>query len=235
MNKSPFQFKQFSVAQNNCGMKVNTDGVLLGAWCDSSDANMILDIGTGTGVIALMMAQKNRTAQIHAIDIDQHACQQAKENFERSAWNGRLTALCTSLQNYNSTTRYDIIISNPPYFIDDQKNDSHQKNVARHSVALSYSDLTSGISRLLDDNGKAFLVLPAFNFSLFQNIAAVHKLFITRHTEVIALDGKAPYLVLLQLQYAKRIFTKTQITIQDSTRVFSVEYKAITKDFYLKF
>ena len=215
-------------------MKVNTDGVLLGAWADVGYAKNILDIGTGTGVIALMMAQKNPAAQIDAIDIDHDAWLQATENFDLYGTH-RLKACHTSLQNFEPGIHYDAIISNPPYFIDDYKTESHQKNIAKHSIALSYAHLLSGIAKLLNDTGKAFIVLPAFNLAPFEKEAAPHLLYITVVTEVIAVEGKPPYLALLQLERAAKDFSKTTITIQDPGGNFTEQYKELTKDFYLKF
>ena len=216
-------------------MKVNTDGVLLGAWQQPANARHILDIGTGTGVIALMMAQKNPDAIIHAVDIDIDAYQQATENFEQSRWKDRLSAFHTSLQNYQPNIQYDLIISNPPYFINDFKTDSRKKNIARHSIELSYQDLLKGISRLLAINGKALIVLPIFNFHLFKTEAALNGLFTTCCTEVIAVSGKSPYLALLQLERSQIPYSRTTLTIQNEAGNFTAAYKSLSKDFYLKF
>lgn len=230
-----FRFKQFSVVQTKCAMKVNTDGVLLGAWADVSSAKSILDMGTGTGVIALMTAQKNAVADIHAIDIDQDAYLQSKENFEQSNWSRRLTSFHIALQSFEPGVKYDVIISNPPYFIDDHKTASHQKNVAKHSVALSYEELLKGIARLLSRDGKAFLVLPVFNLPVLETIAEGYNLFVVQCTEVTAVAGKPPYLFLLQIERDKKNFGKSRITIQDTLGDFTGEYKMLTRDFYLKF
>jgi tRNA1Val (adenine37-N6)-methyltransferase len=235
MSSVPFQFKQFAVAQNKCAMKVNTDGVLLGAWIDVSNAKQILDIGTGTGVIALMMAQKNLDAKVDAIDIDADAFLQAKENFGQSIWSNRLTAFHSSLQNFQASRVYDVIISNPPYFVDDTKTDNRKRNVARHSIELSYADLLLGVSRLLSDGGKFFVVLPAFNLALFETEAASHFLFIKQLTEVVAVEGKAPYLILIQLEWQRNPYSKNGIVIQNTNGDFTNEYRMLTKDFYLKF
>lgn len=252
-----FRFKQFAVAQNNCAMKVNTDGVLLGAWVEVSEAKHILDIGTGTGVIALMLAQKNSHAVIDAIDIDKDAYSQSKENFEQSPWSNSLTAIHSSLQNYKGTLAvypplvevasgsardeggsnvyYDSIISNPPYFIDDFKADNSQKNIAKHSTALTYQELLKGINRLLSKTGKAFLVIPVFNVQLIQTLAAEENLYITKFTEVTAVAGKNPYLALMELGRKKEEYIKSSLVIQDTQGNFTEEYKHLTKDFYLKF
>ena len=235
MNKPPFRFKQFSVAQGKCAMKVNTDGVLLGAWADMDGAKTILDIGTGTGVIALMMAQRNGAAIIDAIDIDRDAFTQSGENFLNSLWSQRLYAHHISLQDYFPQKKYDLIISNPPYFVDDFKTEDRQRNIAKHSISLSYQELISGISRLLSDTGSASLVLPAFNLPLFKSLALEEKLFVVKLTEVIAVEGKPPYLVLIKLGRQQMEYSKYNIVIQNEAGAFTNEYKALTKEFYLKF
>jgi len=246
-----FRFKQFSVQQNKCAMKVNTDGVLLGAWANVSEAKSILDIGSGTGVIALMLAQKNTEAIVDAIDIDEYAYEQAKENFEHSKWNNRLNAFHSSLQNFAVSPPlaevarafqrdgggciYDIVISNPPYFVDDLKTGNQQKDLAKHSTALTYEELLSGINLLLQETGKAFLVIPIFNVPLIEAIGEKENLFISKLAEVIAVTGKNPYLVLLQLEREKKEPVKETITIQDADCNFTAQYKQLTKEFYLKF
>ena len=235
MGNTSFQFKQFTVEQCKAAMKVNTDGVLLGAWADVAQSTNILDIGTGTGVIALMLAQKNLSATIDAIDLDRDAFLQAKENFERSGWHQRLKAIQCSLQNYAIERRYDIIISNPPYFIDDFKTSNEQKNIAKHSTALTYEELIIGISRLLSDYGKVFLSIPVFNVERMQRIASQQNLFSIKLTEIIAVEGKLPYLALMQLARQQQVLSKSTITIKDGKGDFTSEYMELTKDFYLKF
>jgi tRNA1Val (adenine37-N6)-methyltransferase len=235
MQDQLFRFKQFSVAQDKCAMKVNTDGVLLGAWANIDEAENILDIGTGTGVIALMMAQKNLSAHIDAIDAEPNACEQAKGNFSGSLWAERLHCYHTSLQDFGTDKKYDIIISNPPYFVNDFKTEDHRRNIAKHSVSLSYTDLIAGISRLLTRSGRALLVLPSFNISRFESFLSIGNLFITKRTEVSAVQGKAPYLALLEVGRKQLSFTKNSIVIQHTGGSFTDEYMLLTRDFYLKF
>jgi len=230
-----FRFKQFTVAQDKCAMKVNTDGVLLGVWADVTGVKTILDIGTGTGVIALMMAQKNSEAIIDAIDVVEDAYKQAKENFEQSPWSNRLTCVHSSLQDFSPDKKCDVIISNPPYFVDDFKTDNHQRNIAKHSTALTYPELLKGINRLLSSNGKAFLVIPVFNLQLVETLAEEENLFISKIVEVTAVTGKKPYLALMELVRYKEEVMKASIVIQDAIGNFTEEYKHLTKDFYLKF
>ena len=132
-----FSFKQFTVYHDRCAMKVGTDGVLLGAWTDVSGARDILDIGTGTGLIALMLAQRSE-AHIVAVDIDEDAVKQAKENVEKSPWPGRIEVERHDICCFNSDIRYDVIVSNPPYFFNSLKCPDGQRNIARHTVGLNF-------------------------------------------------------------------------------------------------
>ncbi|MCX6200109.1 MAG: methyltransferase [Bacteroidetes bacterium] len=235
MGQNIFHFKQFSVMQDKCAMKVNTDGVLLGAWASGRGAARILDIGTGTGVIALMMAQQNTGAKITAIDIDENAYLQAKENFAASLWNKNLDAQHIEFQKFSSENKFDIIISNPPYFIQDYKIEDEARNIARHSTALSYNELLEGINRLLSNQGKAFLIIPIFNLPLLQTKAEGLELYLTKLTEVTAVEGKLPYVVLIQLERERREVVKSQLLIQKANAEFTEEYKELTKEYYLKF
>jgi tRNA1Val (adenine37-N6)-methyltransferase len=236
-----FRFKQFSVAHDKCAMKVNTDGVLLGAWASSNQsdfsltAGQILDIGTGTGVIALMMAQQFHNAKVDAIDIDEGAYLQAKENFEQSMWNERLKAFHSPLQTYQPDKQCEIIVSNPPYFIDDLKTTSEKKNLAKHSTGLSYEELANGVETLLEPKGKVFIALPFFNLELVKQIFIKRDLFVERFTAVRAVAGKNPYLALIQLQRQQTEPAKDEIVIQNNAGNFTEQYRALTKDFYLKF
>lgn len=223
------------MVQNKCAMKVNTDGVLLGAWTNAENATSILDIGTGTGVIALMMAQKNSTAIIDAIDIDEDSYLQAQENFRNASRSERLNAYCNALQNFNPSKKYDLIISNPPYFRNDLKTSNAQKNIAKHSAALSYEELLSGINRLLSEDGKAFLVIPSFNYNVLTSIAEKENLFIVNALEVIAVKDKNPYLILVELRRTLQTIIKNSIVIKDTEGNFTPEYIKLTKEFYLKF
>ncbi len=216
-------------------MKVHTDGVLLGAWAAISASKLILDIGTGTGVIALQLAQRNEQAMIDAIDIDEAACAQASENFAQSNWHSRLRVMHTSLQQMQEDKKYDAMVSNPPYFINDLKANSPTKNVAKHGVALSYQELLIGINRLLTARGKAFIAIPQFNLSVIANIARQQQLYITQRAEVIAVSGKSPYLALVQLERTEKEVPVSVIQIQDEQGNYTPQYKQLTKDFYLKF
>lgn len=215
-------------------MKVNTDGALLGAWTNADGAKRILDIGTGTGTIALMLAQKNLIANVDAIDISEPAYILAKQNFRNSAWYERLNVFHVSLQDFSASSCYDVIVSNPPYFINDLKAPNQEKNIARHTIELSYEELIFGISRLLSNDGKAFLVIPIFNVPLLESIANLQNIFITKTTEVVSVSGKAPFITLLQLEKKHTETTKNTLEIQAADGSYSKEFAELLKDFYLK-
>ncbi|MBK8658237.1 MAG: methyltransferase [Bacteroidetes bacterium] len=238
MTQVPFRFKQFDVAQHLCSMRVNTDGVLLGAWaCFRVDdsCHRALDIGTGSGVIGLMLAQCTRNVRIDAIDIDELSSKQADMNFANSDWRDRLNAYHTSLQLFLPEYQYDLIVSNPPYFVDDLKSDDSRKNLARHGVALSYPDLLKGCYRLLSESGSCYIVIPDSNAMMLQAIALEQKLFVNEILSVSAIQDKAPYLSIFQLQKFEKPVVKSTLYIQSRDGQFSEEYVSLTKSFYLKF
>lgn len=245
MKIAPFRFKQFTVAHDKCAMKVNTDGVLLGAWVAwrltagkpavelHHVPKQILDIGTGTGVLALMLAQNFHQSVVDAIDIDEAAYLQASENFEASNWRSTLKAHHSPLQNFFPEKKYNIIISNPPYFVNDLKGIIEQKNIAKHTITLNYEELILNCTRLLNEQGKLFLSIPAFNVELIQSLAQKQTLFITQKTLVKSIEGKEPYLSLLCLEATKKDATEESITIQQLSGGFTNEYKMLTGDYYL--
>lgn len=234
-NNQPFRFKQFEVYQQYKGLKVNTDGVLLGAWADLSGAKTILDIGTGTGVIALMLAQRNSSAIVDAIDIDRGAFLQANENFAKSPWKERLTAYHTSLQTFSPNKTYDCIVSNPPYFKNSYQSPKKQINVAKHNIEMNYTDLLEGIKRLLTENGHAFTIIPFPNISMLSAEAKSFDLYITRQCDVNSTPDKPPYVSLLGISKMQKQFVIEQLTIQSAESIFTNEYKKLTVDFYLNF
>ena len=165
MANSWFKFKQFTIHQNDTAMKVGTDGVLLGAWTKiKTDTQNILDIGTGTGLIALMLAQKTlSSSQIDAVELDQLAYQQAKENFKLSNWSQKLQAINQSIQEFtiNTSKKYDLIISNPPFFRNSFASKNTQRQIARHTDSLSYDDLLYSVKKILLDDGIFQLSFPS--------------------------------------------------------------------------
>ncbi len=215
-------------------MKVNTDGVLLGAWANVGEAKTVLDIGTGTGVIALMLAQKNANAKIDAIEIDEKASEEARENAEKSPFFARISVFNSALQNFVSETKYDVIISNPPYFVDDLKPENQNKLGAKHAVSLSYEELIFHAEKLLSENGKIIVEVPIFNAGLLQECAQMSKLLLTEICHVKARTDKPFYLALLGFERTEKLLHETEITIQNPDNSFTKEYVELTKGFYLK-
>lgn len=234
-----FQFKQFRIVQERSAMKVGMDGVLLGSWTDASKAKRILDIGTGTGLIALMMAQKNSTAQIDAIEIDQEALNEAILNFQQSPWNDRIWVECSSFQDFAEQTdwKYDMIVSNPPFFAEDGLKAPVQKRAqARHSDSLPLSVLVSGASKVLTEKGRIALVLPIESLPEIEQVSASNKLFISRLCRVKPNPKKPDFRILIEMTNEECPIMEENLMIEfEKHHDYTPEYRELTKDFYLKF
>lgn len=233
-----FEFKQFTIKQDKCAMKVGTDAVLLGAWTNCNDVRSILDIGTGTGVIALMLAQKSN-AYIDAIEIDRNAYEQAIENASNSKWADRINIHHTSLQEFVSIPRikYDLIVSNPPYFVDSSKASDIERTTARHADLLPYSDMVSAVKKLLADNGKFCVILPVKEGEQFRDLAEAKGFYLSKLTRIRTTeDKKTEKRWLMQFEFKPKSFSENSIVIEkDKRHEYSDEYKALTKDYYLAF
>ena len=237
MSNQEFAFKQFNILQSKCAMKVGTDAVLLGSWVNCPNAKTILDIGTGTGIIALMLAQKIG-GKIDAIDIDENAFAQAKENITNSKWHERIQVFHTSLQLFSeqNNRKYDLIVSNPPYFVDSSKALEESRTNARHTDQLPYSDLLNGVLKLLNPTGRFYVILPTKESEQFCSLAAEHKLFLTKLTRVITRTDKPEKRLLMRFEFTKKEFSEDSITIEEDKRhSYTSEYKELTKDYYLHF
>jgi tRNA1Val (adenine37-N6)-methyltransferase len=238
MPNSTFEFKQFKIKQDRCAMKVGTDAVLLGAWADVSKAEYILDIGTGTGIIALMMAQRCN-AEIDAIDIDKESTEQARLNALESKFKDRIEIVHTSFQHYysNTTKKYDLIVSNPPYFIDSLKNPGESRSTARHSETLPFNNLLKGVKQLLSSEGKFCLILPKNEGLIFRKMAEESGFFLTHLLKVRTAAGKEiEKRHLMQFELFSKELSESTLQIEKGGRHdFTEEYIALTKDFYLHF
>lgn len=229
-----FKFKKFTVCHDCCAMKVGTDGVLLGAWTDVSHSGRILDIGTGTGLIALMLAQRCPAATITAIDIDRDAILQAMGNVKSSPWNQQITPIQVDVCSYTSDALFDTIVSNPPYFIDSLKCPDGQRNLARHTDTLDATRLLAKVKELLTLEGRFSIVLPADQSETFVQIAEREGLYLSRHTAVVTRPGLSPKRSLMEFCKIKGGFQSDELVIELERHVYSQEYIALTKDFYLK-
>lgn len=241
MGNSYFKFKQFTVNQSQCSMKVGTDGVLLGAWAAVGDDTpcRILDIGSGTGVVALIAAQRNPNAQIDAVEIDSSSAMQCAENFSDSLWGDRLRVNNLSIQHFVSETSYtyDYILSNPPYFNNSIKNEQMSKTVARHTDSLSYDELAECVAKLLSDKGVFTVIFPYAESSIFVALAVKYGLYCAKRFEIKGVPEKPVKRVLLQFTRKKIAEIELQsMDIETGERHdYSEKYIELTKAYYLKF
>ena len=237
MSQTVFHFKHFTIHQDRCAMKVGTDGVLLGAWTDPSDVENILDIGTGTGLIALMLAQKS-SAKIAAIDIDENSCSQADENIAASKWSDRICVHHRSLQSYIliCPVKFDLIVSNPPYFIDAYQAHDHSRNLARQAdAALSFDELILGVKALLKEDGKFCVILPSKEGIYFKTKAAIAGLYCNIITHVKTKSDKQEKRLIMQFQFKKEMLVEGELIIHEDNLQFTEDYRQLTKDFYPAF
>ncbi len=235
---APFQFKQFSVKQDQCAMKVGTDGVLLGAWIQYKGIpDTILDVGSGTGVISLMLAQRYSNSEIEAIEIDQNAYQQAVDNFENAPWADRLFCFHASFQEYFQEVEdltYDLIISNPPFFSSSQKSNDESRNIARFEEALPFEHLFYGASKLLNDQGNFALIIPFDKEKQAIEIAERMHLHPQRITRVKGKSESPIKRSLMQFGFEKKAVDISELVIEISRHKYTAEYIDLVKDFYLK-
>lgn len=229
-----FQFKQFTIHQDRTPMKVGTDGVLLGAWADIRNAIHILDIGTGTGLIALMSAQRNPLARIDALEIEPNACEQAAENIQNSPWSERVHIHPDSLQNYISPYRFDSIICNPPFFRQSTKTPEKGRTLARHDDTLPHTELIEHVSRLLQPEGNFSVILPSAEAIRLMEYAQKFSLYPQRITYVLPNPGKPPKRYLIEFAFTLREYTEDELIIEQSRHHYSPEYIRLTQAFYLK-
>lgn len=213
-------------------MKVGTDAVLLGSWTGASSPNRILDVGTGCGLIALMMAQRYTTAHIDAIDIDEPSIVESSLNFSVSPWGERLHAKLSSLQEWQSKP-YDLIVSNPPYFSRGYTISKKNRALARSQESLSFESLLTHTTRLLHPAGKFALVLPASSLAEFFLKLEQSQLNCQKKTEVLSFEGKSAALVLLELGFEPRLMQEDQLCIRTEEGNYHSDYLSLTRDFYL--
>jgi tRNA1Val (adenine37-N6)-methyltransferase len=235
---SKFQFKQFTVEQDRCAMKIGTDGVLLGAWVPvEQNPFSILDIGTGTGIIALMLAQRSTAQQIDALEIDEQAYEQATDNLENSPWNDRLFCFHAGLDEFmeEPEDEYDLIVSNPPFYGEDYKTNNDQRDLARFQDALPFEDLIEAADLLLSENGILAVIIPFKEEDRFLAIAKEFELYPTKITRVKGTPTAEIKRSLLALSRNKTtLFSIDELTIEIGRHEYTPEYIALTQDFYLK-
>jgi tRNA1Val (adenine37-N6)-methyltransferase len=230
-----FQFKQFSVEDERSSMRVGTDSVLLGSWIKAGNFSKILDIGTGCGVIALMMAQKCN-AIITALDIDEDSVSQASDNFQKSPWKSRMKALHSTFQDFSHSNhdKFDLIISNPPYFTGSLKPHLKSRSIARHNDQLNPHDLLKGVTRILSPTGKFFLILPAEVAISFQELAKEYNLYLFSQLQVKSKPGTKPKRIAMEFSFSVPVVViSEEIIIRNEDNSFTEACRGLTKDFYL--
>jgi tRNA1Val (adenine37-N6)-methyltransferase len=228
---SIFRFKHFSIQQSNAALKVGTDSMLLGSLCNWENPKRLLDIGTGTGVLALMCAQRFNFEEITGLEISDEAILDAKANAENSPFHSPVSIHNCSLQDFGDDQLFDAIISNPPYFENSYKNEKEQLRMARHTDSLSFQELTSNISRLLSPEGLAWIIVPNSAETAIETLSSAQNLFVK---EKIQLEGKPGKHVrtIFCLSKTETSATTRLFTIRNENGGYSEEYKELTKDFH---
>jgi tRNA1Val (adenine37-N6)-methyltransferase len=235
---SKFQFKKFAVEQDRCAMKIGTDGVLLGAWAPiENNPFSVLDIGTGTGIIALILAQRSHAEQIDALEIDEEAYEQATDNFENSPWNDRLFCFHAGLDEFveEPEDEYDLIISNPPFYSEDYKSSNDQRDLARFQDAMPFEDLIEAADLLLSEKGMFAVIIPFYEEVRFLALAKEFELFpikITRVKGTPITEIKRSLLAFGRNENPD--VPQDELIIETTRHSYTPEYIALTKDFYLK-
>lgn len=232
-----FSFKRFTVRQPRAAMKVGTDGVVLGAWFDVGGPDVrILDVGTGTGLIALMAAQRNPAARIDAVEIDPSSCLDAQENFAASPWGDRLRLFGESFAAFCSRSEggYDRIVSNPPYFVRSLRSPDDARTAARHADSLPFEELLGGVRGLLIPEGALSVILPCDAAREFTLAALCVGLYRSRILYVRSVPGTEPKRVCMEFRFGERTETVASLTLLGEDRTAGEEYRALAGDFYLR-
>ena len=235
-----FKFKEFSIHQDKTAMKIGTDAVLLGAWVFlENEIDSILDVGSGTGIIALMLAQRSFALTIDAVEVDNDAYEQTVTNFENSNWGDRLYCYHSSFQNFadeiaEEDETYDLIISNPPFYTDEFESKNDARNKARFTTSLSFNELLKGVSKILSKKGKFAVIIPFKEEQGFVKLAKENNLFLNRVCHVKGNPSSAFKRSLLEFSFEEKKLNKENLTIEIKRHQYTDEYINLTKDFYLK-
>jgi tRNA1Val (adenine37-N6)-methyltransferase len=228
-----FRFKKFSVRHRDSAMKVGVDGVLLGAWAAAENPKRILDIGSGTGLIALMLAQRFEDAEITAVEINRSAFEESEFNFKNSPFANRMKAVNLPIQEFNDENKFDLIVSNPPYF-EPNHDDGTDRSLARQKSELSFEELSESVERFIGPNGNFGLILPYESENNFIQIASKNLLFPKKITRVRGNPQAEVKRSLITFSKTESKIEIDELTIEQSRNVYTEEYIGLTKEFYLK-
>lgn len=233
-----FTFKQFDVDQNACAMKINTDGVLLGALIQANNPKAVLDIGTGTGVIAMMLAQRFNNAQIEAVEIDETAAETANKNFINSSFASRLKVHPINFESFFCKfpgNKYDLIVSNPPFYINSLKSPGAKKKLAKHTDVYFFETLMDNVATHLTENGQCWLILPLETAQLVKGLAEQHQLYVNQIITLHSYKASDPHREILAFGLKKTIEQKMQFVIYEEQNKYSEQYQKALKDFFTIF
>lgn len=234
MASDTFHFKKFSIHQGQTAMKVGTDGVLLGAWAQAENPTKILDVGTGTGLIALMMAQRFPTAEITGIEIDKHAFNQSKENVDNSIFNQQVEIIQGDFLNFDTAFRFDLIVCNPPFYLNWHSAENESRSIARHGNPDQLISWIKKSQELLTENGVISLIIPMTYYDFLRE--NINKLYINKICRVKPNSSKPAHRILVEMSRTKKTLLESEIEIEQNVRHhYSELYVKLCKDFYLNF
>lgn len=225
-----FKFKQFEIQQSKNVFRVGTDGVLLGSLANINNASKVLEVGTGTGLISLMLAQRNSYAEFLGIDINEEAVNLTRSNFENSPFQVRLKNSHQDFKNFESDENFDLIVSNPPYF---EESDSEKDKLARQTVELNFLQLISKSSKLLSENGILSVIIPSEVGSDFTKIANENQLFLIRQINIKGIENSKVKRLVLEFSLAEKKSEESEFIIEKSPRQYSDQYLELTKEFHV--
>ncbi|MEJ2880109.1 tRNA1(Val) (adenine(37)-N6)-methyltransferase [Pedobacter sp. GR22-6] len=232
---SVFKFKHFEVDQRGCAMKVNTDGVLLALLAEAEAPGHILDIGTGTGVLALILAQRFEAARIHAVEIDEQAALRASENFSNSIFSERMSVEHIAIEQYDTALRFDLILSNPPFFVNDLKNQEEKKGIARHASSVFFDELIHKVASLLSPGGQFWFILPLKQAEQLVEKAKLYKLSALKQIDLHSDENKGAFRSIICLGSGPETSEKEHFYIYEREKVYTLAYRDLLKDFFLAY
>jgi tRNA1Val (adenine37-N6)-methyltransferase len=226
----PFRFKHFEIQQSKDVFRVGTDGVLLGILADAENASEVLEIGTGTGLISLMLAQRNPDAHFFGIDINEEAALLTKANFENSPFHSRLKNIHQDLKTFETKTKFDLIVSNPPYF---EESSSDKDKLARQTVELNFKQLIKASASLISEQGVLSVIIPAEAGSGFIETALKYRLFLKRKINIKGIEGSKTKRLVLEFSFTEAVIKESDFVIEKSPRQYSDPYLELTKEFHI--
>lgn len=230
-----FQFKRFTVRQDRCALKVGTDGVVLGAWVRTEGAKRILDIGTGTGLLALIAAQRNAEAMIDAVEIDDTSTEQAVENIAASPWSDRVRVHRMDVRRMKSAEPYDLIICNPPFYAGEMDSPDVRKGLAKHSGELTFAELIDAVSRLVASEGRFACIIPLNREAELMKLAEGNDLHVVRRCTLRYLEARPVKRVLLELGRSRASLQDEELVVEHRQGVYTDTYRALLSDLMLRF